>query len=536
MNNKRKSGILLHPTSFPSSYGIGDLGQSAYNFIDFLVKAKQKIWQILPLGHTSFGDSPYQSFSTFAGNPLLISPDILVKKELLSKKDILDIPEFNQNKVDYGLVINYKTELYKIAYKNFKEKDNKDLKGKFQKFCNENSEWLDDYALFISLKNYFIQKRTNTFETPEYKEYKKENIKNMSENSINDCFYGASWTSWPKDIVQRKSAAINKWTETLKDDIEYYKFLQFEFFSQWIDLKKYANNNEIEIIGDIPIFVASDSADTWANKDLFHLDSNGYPTEVAGVPPDYFSETGQLWGNPLYDWEEHKKTGYSWWIKRIENTLKIVDILRIDHFRGFETYWSIPYGEKTAINGKWKKGPNRQIFDAINQKLGKLPIIAEDLGELTEEVYELRDCLEFPGMKILQFAFDTSKNDYLPHNYTTDNCLIYTGTHDNDTTIGWYNKLDNDTKDFLRRYLNVSGDDIAWDLIRLAFSSCARYAIIPIQDIMCLDAESRTNIPGKPEGNWQFRYTEDMLLDNMAEGLKYLSELFNRNLSEETNK
>lgn len=529
MIEERRSGILVHPTSFPSKYGIGDFGKGAYDFVDFLYKAKQTIWQILPLGHTSFGDSPYQSFSTFAGNPLFISPDILEEKGYINKNDIKEIPNFDNNKIDYGKVIKYKYTVFRKAFKNFSSKSNKKEKLDFKKFCDKNKDWLDDYSLFISLKNYFIQERTNTFETPEYKLYKKLNLKTLSENGVNDCFYGASWSSWPSDIASRKQTAITKWTNVLNDEIEFYKFLQYEFFTQWKELKNYANDKNIIIIGDIPIFVAADSADTWSNRELFYIDEQGDPIEVAGVPPDYFSSTGQLWGNPLYKWEEHEKEEYQWWVKRIENILKIVDIVRIDHFRAFQSYWSIPYGEQTAINGQWKEGPNKALFEAVEKKLGNIKIIAEDLGNLNPEVFELRDELEFPGMKILQFAFgDDSKNLYLPHNYTTSNCIVYTGTHDNDTTLGWYNASNEAIKDHLRRYMNISGENISWDLIRLAFSSCASFVIIPIQDLMNLDSNSRMNIPGVANNNWQFRYENDMLSQNITEKLIYLTELFNR--------
>lgn len=529
MKKQRKSGILVHPSSFESKYGIGDFGKSAYNFIDFLEKSKQHVWQILPLGHTSFGDSPYQSFSTFAGNPLLISLDVFIENEYLDEKDFENIPDFNEIKVEYGKVIEFKNKMFKKAYEKFKQLKNKKIKDNFEKFCEENKQWLDDYSLFISLKNYFIQERKNTFESEEYKIFKKENIDFLGENGVNDCFYGASWNSWPKEIADRKIYALNKWKANLKDEIQYYKFLQFEFFNQWNKLKEYANSKEIEIIGDIPIFVACDSADTWSRKDLFFIDKKGRPTEVAGVPPDYFSKTGQLWGNPLYNWKAHKKERYEWWINRIKNTLKLVDIVRIDHFRGFESYWSIPYGEKTAIKGEWKKGPNKEIFDYINQNIKNAKIIAEDLGDLNEEVNELREKLNLPGMKILQFAFsDTPENEYLPHNFKDSNTIIYTGTHDNDTTLGWYNSIDEKSKDYIRRYMNISGDDICWDLIRLAFSSSADTAIIPIQDILCLNSDSRMNTPGNPSDNWQFRYKEEMLTDDILNRLKYLTELFNR--------
>ena len=413
--------------------------------------------------------------------------------------------------------------LFRKAFKNFKEN-----KG-YLDFCKKNAFWLEDYSLFMSLKNYFIEQRKNTYESAEYKAYYSANEKKVKINAIKDCFYGGAWNSFPDDIRDRKPKAVEKYKKLLKTEIDFYKFLQYEFFTQWQELKEYANEKEIEIIGDIPIFVAEDSADVWSNRNLFSLDSKGFPKVVAGVPPDYFSADGQLWGNPLYDWKEHSKTGYDWWTKRIENAFKLCDIVRIDHFRGFESYWEIPFGEKTAVNGKWKKGPKEEIFNVMENKLGKLNIIAEDLGDLTDEVLDLRDELGFPGMKILQFAFDSDEaNAYLPFNYETTNCVVYTGTHDNDTTKGWYSKADKKATDYVRRLLNVSGEDIAWDLIRMAVGSVAKYAVIPIQDVMNLGSDARMNTPGKAEDNWQFRFTEDMLTDNMAKGMKYLAKIYNR--------
>ncbi len=528
MSLKRNSGILAHPTSFESPFGIGDLGKGTYDFIDFLVKAKQHIWQILPLGPTSFGDSPYQCFSTFAGNYFLISPQTLVVEGYLKASDIENHPHFDEVNVQYGEVIEYKMGLYKVAYENFKTNVTKAQKQAYDKFC-ANSFWLNDFALFMALKYYFIKERANTWETPEYKAYKAKNEKVLTADQINDFFYGAVWNSWPDGLVKREEKAIKEWTTKLQDDIDFYKFLQYEFFRQWSLVKDYAGKQEIEIIGDIPIFVAMDSSDVWANPDLFYLDKDGNPTEVAGVPPDYFSATGQLWGNPLYNWPVHKKQGYKWWIDRIQSMTSLVDTIRIDHFRGFDEYWSVPYGEKTAINGEWKKGPGADLFHAINKQLGDLPIIAEDLGLLTDGVIELRDGLDLPGMKILQFAFDVSEeNDYLPHNFQNSNCVIYTGTHDNDTTVGWYEKAQDIEKDYLRRYLNVSGDDIAWDLIRLAWSSTSAYAIAPVQDLLSRNSDCRMNTPGVAVGNWQYRFRTSELSDNIAERLAYFGSLFDR--------
>ncbi len=528
--SKRLSGILVHPTSFPSPYGIGDLGEAAYKFVDFLHKSKQTLWQVLPLGPTSFGDSPYQSFSTFAGNPLLISPDLLLQEGYLTEGDLTSVPNFDATSVDYGTVIEYKETLFKKAFAGFKKNADEIQKASYEAFCKKNEAWLADFTLFIALKNHYISERRGTFETPEYKAYKAANEAKLSIDSINDNFYGGSWASFEEGVKKRDKKAMKDWTKKLADEIEYYSFLQYEFFRQWVVLKDYANSLGIHVVGDIPIFVAMDSADVWANTELFCFDSDGYPTVVAGVPPDYFSVTGQLWGNPLYNWSAHKKSGYKWWINRISATLSAYDILRIDHFRGFDEYWAVPYGNPTAELGEWLKGPRHDLFKAIKDALGELPIIAEDLGLMTDTVIELRDTLGFPGMKILQFAWSDDKlNDYLPHNYDTNNFVVYTGTHDNDTTVSWYEKATDYERDHLRRYLNVSGENVAWDLIRLAMACAADYAVIPIQDIMSLGGDARMNTPGVASGNWRFRYTEDMLKEGHAEGLAYFSELFDRN-------
>lgn len=522
---KRLSGVLCHPTSLPSPFGIGDLGKSAYKFIDFLYKGKQSLWQILPLGPTSFGDSPYQSFSSFAGNTLLISPDLLYDEGLLNDNDI-NI-NTNDRKIDYGKVINFKESIYKKAYENF-DKEDKDYKN----FCKTNKTWLDDYVLFVSIKKHFIEQRKTSSEytKKEYTIFKNKYKDKLLGNLVDDYFYGAVWTTWPEGLSKRQPKTLNQYEILLKDEIDYNKFLQYIFFKQWLDLKKYANKKNINIIGDIPIFVAFDSCDVWTNQKIFLLEKDGYPTCVAGVPPDYFSETGQLWGNPLYDWKENKKTDYEYWTSRIEGTLKNVDMLRIDHFRGFATYWEIAFGSENAIKGKWQKGPAHDFFNAIQKKLGTLPIIAEDLGDPHPLTDLLRNDFNLPGMKILQFAFeDESNNTYLPHNYENNNIVVYSGTHDNDTSLGWYEKASEKAKDYLRRYLNTPAEEIAWDFIRLCFSTSANYAIVPIQDIMNLGSDDRMNTPGVASNNWQFRYTSDMLKDAYAYRLAYLSELYNRN-------
>jgi 4-alpha-glucanotransferase len=495
--NPRASGVLVHPTSFPGAYGIGDLGAGAYAFVDFMKIANQKLWQVLPLGPTGYGDSPYQSFSSFAGNHYLISPDELRSQGWLTDDDLAEVPRFDPRAVDFGTVINYKMGLLKRAFVNFKIKATAAQKAKVTKFCTKNKDWLEDYALFTALK---------------------------------DHFNGAEWHRWPAPLARRELAAIADMKKTLVEAIDFCKFLQYEFFREWGELKTYANAAGLSIIGDIPIFVAGDSADVWANPELFLLDEKGKPTSVAGVPPDYFAETGQLWGNPLYDWDAHKKTDFAWWIKRVEAVLSMVDIVRIDHFRGFESYWAVPAGEKTAINGKWQKGPGKVFFTELKKKLGNLPIIAEDLGEITEAVDKLRKGLNLPGMRVLHFAFDPSgKSTHMPHNFDDSRTVVYSGTHDNNTTQGWYAEANESERDYLRRALSVSGNDIAWDLIRYALSTNALYAIVPIQDIMNLGAADRMNCPGLAMGWWKFRYTADMLNHNQSSTLAYYADMFNRN-------
>lgn len=501
---QRRAGVLLHPSSLPSKYGIGDFGKGAYDFIDFLEKAGQTIWQVLPFGPTGFGDSPYQSFSAFAGQPLFISLDDLVVEGLLTKEDLVYVPAFSDDRVDYGYVQYYKNPLFKKAYSNFlKAKTKKTdaispaLFRDFDKFCKANTDWLEDYTLFMSVK---------------------------------DSQGGISFMEWPDELrrpTPEKKAALK---EDLAVEMGYYAFLQFLFFRQWAVLKTYANLKGIQIVGDIPIFVSTDSADVWANPELFQLDSDGYPTVVAGVPPDYFSETGQLWGNPLYDWDYHKSTGYSWWIKRIKNQLSVFDYIRIDHFRGFEAYWAVPYGDETAIGGKWCPGPGADFFNALQGALGEeLPIWAEDLGVITEGVEALRDGFHLPGMKVLQFAFgNLEDNDLYPYRFTTDNCICYTGTHDNDTTKGWYDALSDEHQDKIRVYMNTSGDTIHWDMIRTALGSIAKYAIYPMQDLLGFGSECRMNTPSVPAGNWQFRVRPEHFNDGLAGYLKKLTGIFGR--------
>lgn len=499
MKFNRAAGILLHPTSLPGRYGIGDLGSEAYRFVDFLAETNQTYWQILPLGPTGYGDSPYQSFSSFAGNPLLISPDKLLEDGFLLPSMLQDIPPFPTNKVDFGWVIYYKNRLHRQAYAHFQENGSSKQHSAFAKFCQSQAQWLDDYALFMALKTHHVDNN------------------------------GGVWTSWPETIARRKPKAMKQWSETLSEEIGLQKFLQYQFFKQWLTLKKYANDKGIKIVGDIPIFVAFDSADVWANPDLFFLQEDGTPSVIAGVPPDYFSETGQRWGNPLYRWKQMAKDNYAWWVRRLQMTFTQADIVRIDHFRGFDAYWEIPEEEETAVVGRWVKAPGKRFFKAIEKQLGELPIIAEDLGVITPEVRAMRDSFNFPGMKILQFAFGGELNsDFLPYNFETSNCVVYTGTHDNETTVGWYKNASEKEKDHVRRYLAVSGHDIAWDLIRLAWASVADTAIAPLQDLMSLGNEARMNFPGQVGSYWTWRFTPDMLHDHLKHRLQEMTHLYGR--------
>jgi 4-alpha-glucanotransferase len=493
----RSSGVLLHPTSFPGRFGIGDLGLEAYRFIDFLERSYQQYWQVLPLGPTGYGNSPYMSYSALAGNHLLISPDKLRDEGLLAEEDLANLPNFPTDKVDFEQVAPIKIQLLKKACENFKTRASEIQQQKFTGFCATKAFWLDDYALFMALKD-------------------------TQDNS--------SWYTWEPAIAKRQPEALERVQRQLTDEIFYYKFIQYEFFRQWSELKSYANLRGIEIIGDIPIYVAHDSADVWANPEIFCLDEQtGEVALMAGVPPDYFSATGQLWGNPVYNWEELQKQDFKWWVQRFQAMLDYVDVIRIDHFRGFEAFWTVPQGEETAMNGKWVKAPGEELFDAIKQKLGKLPVLAEDLGVITPEVEALRDKYEFPGMKVLQFAFGSDPgNPFLPFNYTS-NFVVYTGTHDNDTTVGWFNQASDYEKHNLLLYLGcVSPEGIQWDLIRLALSSVANQAILPLQDILGLGNEARMNFPSVATGNWQWRYDTSALTQELSDRLKVLTKLYGR--------
>lgn len=498
MKFERSAGILLHPTSLPSKYGIGDLGNDAFLFVDFLEKAGQRLWQVFPLGPTGYGDSPYQCFSAFAGNPNIVSPDKLKDDGLLSDNDLKNIPVQNPYQIDYGQVIGYKKSLLRKAFKNFKD-NYKNFKNDFEIFEKENSDWLDDFSFFMAAK---------------------------------DAHDGIVWKDWDKGLVHRDKKTMEEWKGKLSEDIFYHKFVQFEFFKQWYSVKTYANSKGIKIIGDMPIFIAYDSADLWANKHLFTVDENGKLETVAGVPPDYFSLTGQLWGNPLYRWKEMEKDDFLWWRKRFSNLFKLVDIVRIDHFRGFEAFWEIPGDAPTAETGRWVKAPGEKLFNSIIKHLGDVPILAEDLGVITPEVEALRDKFNFPGMKILQFAFGTDmETKFLPHNYV-QNCVVYTGSHDNDTTRAYFEKAKQDKSsdiyEHMQKYLNYYGDDVVYELIRLAYASVANLVIIPMQDILNLGGEARMNFPGKLGGNWTWRFTWDQIDESLH--LKYfgLAKLYER--------
>jgi 4-alpha-glucanotransferase len=491
----RKSGILLPVASLPSKYGIGAFSKSAYDFVEMLEAAGQSYWQILPLGPTGYGDSPYQSFSTFAGNPYFIDLETLIYEGYLTREEC-EAYDFGQNDryIDYEKIYLSKFKVLRVAYERSRINENKD----FQLFIKDNSYWLEDYALYMSIKKHFS---------------------------------GKSWCQWDEDIRTRKQTAMEWFKNKYADEIKFYQFQQFMFIKQWLKLKDFANKHGIGIIGDIPIYVAFDSADAWANPELFQFDEKMHPIAIAGCPPDAFSPTGQLWGNPLYDWEYHKKTSYAWWVRRIAYCFKLYDVLRVDHFRGFDEYYSIPYGSATAEKGSWQKGPGYDIFEELNKQLGKLNIIAEDLGFLTDSVIELVRKTGYPGMKILEFAFDSrEKSDYSPYNYDR-NCVVYTGTHDNETIVGWYRNLNAEDKQLAIDYLDIddkNDSDVHWKLIRLALSSVADLAIIPIQDYLGLGNEARINKPSTVGDNWKWRLLENEITEELVGKIKKLTKIYGR--------
>jgi 4-alpha-glucanotransferase len=498
---ERASGILLHPTSLPGRFGVGEFNDAAYQFVDFLAQAGQKLWQVMPLGPTGYGDSPYQCFSAFAGNPYLISLDALARDGMLAPEDVRDVPDFPADRVDYGPVIEFKLDRLRRSFRRFQHSAPSAQRAAFDAFRARNAGWLADYALFMALK---------------------------------DAHGGRVWNTWARDIARHEPEAVARWRAELADPVEAQQYYQFLFFTQWFALKKTANDRGIRVIGDIPIFVAYDSADAWAHRDQFYFDDDGNSTVIAGVPPDYFSPTGQRWGNPLYQWDVMRQDGFAWWIERCRSAFALYDVARIDHYRGFEAYWEVPASEPTAMHGRWVQAPGYALFEAIRAALapdtsgGKLPIIAEDLGVITPEVEALRDAFGFPGMRVLQFAFvaDT-KSAYLPHNYIP-NCVAYSGTHDNNTTVGWFRSLDDATRRQVLNYTGTDGSRIEWDMMRLLMMSVAEMIVVTMQDMLGLDEEARMNLPGRADGNWGWRYRPEMLTPALAERLRGMTEAYGR--------
>ncbi|MGE5111241.1 MAG: 4-alpha-glucanotransferase [Acidobacteriaceae bacterium] len=506
----RSSGLLLHPTSLPGPYGIGDLGPEAYRFADFLHAAGQTIWQVLPLNPTGYADSPYQCFSAFAGNPLLLSLDRLLEQGLLCPSDIGTIPDFPADEVVYGRVIDWKYPILRTAARNFFSTPSPELHAQYDEFCAANASWLDDFALFMAVK---------------------------------EAHGLVMWTLWDRSIAQREPEAMKRWRDRCGISIREHKFWQFEFFRQWSALQQYCHERNIRIMGDIPIYVAHDSADVWARPDLFHLKPDGNPALISGVPPDYFSATGQLWGNPIYRWNLMKANGYQWWIERFRAALGLFDMMRVDHFRGFEAYWEIPGGDKTAQNGRWVKGPGAELFDFVTAALGPLPIVAENLGVITPEVEAIRHRFGYPGMALLQFGYGTDPQgpSFRPHNYVRD-LVAYTGGHDNDTMVGWWTSGVADstrTEDDLRRehefvaqYFGFSLDDpkveINWVFIRVLYMSVAATVLVPVQDVIGLDSRARMNVPGRPWGNWKWRLVEGQLTSQHQARLEEFTRVYDR--------
>jgi 4-alpha-glucanotransferase len=493
--SRRASGILLHPTSLPGPWGIGDLGPAAQTFVDFLAATGQQLWEVLPLHPTGYGDSPYQGLSAFAGNPNLISPDRLVADGLLTSEDLAGIGPFPEGRADFGAIIPLKRQLLQRAFERLQGGARPELIAALRDFREAERAWLEDFALFAALKN---------------------------------AHGGAEWLSWEEDLVRRTPAALERARNEQHAEIEYQVFAQFIFFRQWLALKQYANERGVQIVGDIPIFVGHDSADVWVNKDIFYMDERGRMTAVAGAAPDFFIATGQLWGNPLYRWDVLKARDYDWWVSRFRKALQQADIIRLDHFRGFAEYWEVPAGAETAVSGHWAPGPGYDLFAVAARELGPLPLIAEDLGLITPDVHELRERLGYPGMKVLVEAFhNDATNIYLPHNYLRD-FVVYPGTHDMQTVRGWWQNLGPHPRQYAQQYMAVSGQDIVWDLIRLAFASVADMAIIQMQDLLDLDNSARMNTPGVTMGNWTWRYRPEQLTMTIAERLGGLTRLYGR--------
>jgi 4-alpha-glucanotransferase len=507
MSFPRSSGILLHPTSLPGAHGIGELGAEAHRFADYLKDARQSIWQVLPLGPTGYGDSPYQCFSAFAGNPLLLDLDTLVKRGYLSGDDLDVRPKFPRDSVDFGTLIKWKLPLLRKAAEQFRREAEHAEKTAYQDFCERHAAWLEEFAVFMALK-----------ETHDY----------------------VMWTLWEPELALRKPAALEQAGHDLHAQIEGHKFIQFEFDRQWSDVKAHCARNGIRVMGDVPIYVAQDSSDVWAQPGLFDLGPDGRPRVVAGVPPDYFSATGQCWGNPIYRWRVHAETSFKWWIARFRRAFEILDVIRLDHFRGFEAYYEIPGTETTAVHGTWVEGPGAALFDAVEAELGSLPILAENLGVITPEVEGLRNRFGFPGMAILQFAFgkDPQAPDFQPHNYPRHR-VAYTGTHDNDTVVGWWNSTgtgdstrtpEDVAKEmaFAKRYLDTDGSDIHWVMIRALMASVADTIIFPLQDVLGVGSEGRMNLPGTSSGNWRWRYRAEELTLGTAGRLSQMVQTYDR--------
>lgn len=497
MKLTRHSGVLLHPTSLPGPFGSGDLGKSAYHFVDWLKTAQQTLWQILPLVDVGVENSPYMSPSAFAGSVLLVDLEQLVEAGWLIKPELIFDKPFDNRRVDYPMVTRFRLSRLRIAADRFLAAPQNASHEAFADFCQNEAGWLDDYALFRTLDARYTGTQKG-------------------------------WQNWPKKLAMRDAHALLEARKTYANDIRFWKFCQWRFHDQWIRLKAYANQSGIEVIGDVPIFVSLNSADVWSRPELFMLDTHGRPTVVAGVPPDKFSDTGQRWGNPLYNWDAVANDDYRWWSDRIAHTMKLHDLVRVDHFRGFEAYWEIPADAPTAITGRWRKGPGAAFFHAMKKTLGSLNFVAEDLGVITSDVIALRKEFALPGMRILQFAFDHNPDNlYLPHNHEPDS-VVYPGTHDNNTTRGWWDETSEDERDYARRYLSISGEWIHWDLIRAALSSIARYAIAPMQDILGLDAAHRMNEPGRPTGSWEWRFTWDQVESWHATYLAEMTRLYGR--------
>lgn len=496
MISTRAGGILLHPTSLPGQYGSGDFGSGSYRFVDWLVNAGQTYWQMLPLGEVSQGNSPYTSSSAFAGNALLIDLEELARQGWLETVDLIPNPEFDSGRVHFDLVKPYRMERLGLAAQRFFSTTDSNNRAAYDEFCESEKHWLEDFALFKAI---------------EHHEQLRE------------------WNHWPEELVRRDQNALAAAKLRYADEVDFCKFCQWCFYRQWLLLKKYANERGILIIGDVPIFVSYQSADVWEHQELFELDASGNPIVVAGVPPDYFSETGQLWGNPLYRWDVHEATSYTWWIARVEHAFRLFDLVRIDHFRGFANYWATPAGAVNAIGGKWLPGPGEKLFESFQQAFGELPIIAEDLGLITPEVIELRDKFNLPGMRILQFAFgDNDSNFFLPHHYIA-NTVAYTGTHDNDTSLGWWNSANDHEKSFAKFHLDSDGNEINWDMIKVLVASAANTVIFPLQDVLGLNSEHRMNLPGTAWGNWEWRFSWSQLQSWHTDKLADLTNSHKRN-------